>query len=491
MPADVLVVAPFRRPTFRKAISADYPTEEPWDSAPLAVAGALVSAGLAVRYLALQNLLDGFDADADLARLVRLLESEPARIVLFASDGYVASRSTATLPGVRAVARALASRSGRPYVGMTGRLATTAQAQLFDLVDELDFLVVGEPELAVVDAARALLDNGLDAMAATSPAVLTRETATRAARPGHVSSLDAPALPAFDLLARSLDEASSNRVHDLGPVPLSVRTSVGCQFRCRFCAGVPFWRQYRTKSAGRVAAELDALLGAVGDRARVAFLEDEVFTLDPGHVASVAHDLRSRSIVLDGVYTHSSMLTPEVAAELATVTRAVFLGFDAATDEAMRAMRKGQTIDTAFAAIDVARGAGLGVHLEWLLGSPEDDVDTVITALNTIYNLLMTGAVRTVNTYVYCPHPGTEYAESATAHAIAVVDGFDEMQESGGYPAADVAGLTRPQVFTAYLMSQIVIGEALRTRAAIGPARAVRGPNRAELRALFDRMATG
>jgi radical SAM superfamily enzyme YgiQ (UPF0313 family) len=485
---EVLVIAPFRRPTFRKAISAWYPTEEPWDSPPLVVAGALEATGLTVRYLALQNLLDAFDPDEDLPALHGLLEDHDPRVVVFASDSFIASRSTATLPGVRAVCEVLAGRRALPYFGLVGRMATTVGGRLFGLVGALDFVVVGEPELVVGEIVSDLIDRGIHALE-SHDGVITREDPTRSVQPHFARELDLVPLPAFHLLEPSLREFERQRDRGRAPVPFSLRTSAGCRFQCRFCAGVPHWRSYRHKTAERIAAEVDGLSSAVGVRGRLSFLEDEVFTLDATHVESVTPELRERTIVLDGVYTHSSMLTPAIAAQLAPVTKAVYLGMDNVDDGALRRMGKGQTSDMIFRAVSVAREAGLGVHLEWIIGSPEDDVDSVITTLNAIYNLLATRSVQTINTYVFCAHPGTAYGTDPAAHGITIVDDFDHMQESGGYPAQDVPGLTRNQVYVAYLMSQIVIGEALGARRSPRSASRVRGPSRSELRRLFARVS--
>ncbi|MEU6718627.1 hypothetical protein ABZ897_44795 [Nonomuraea sp. NPDC046802] len=96
----------------------------------------------------------------------------------------------------------------------------------------------------------------------------------------------------------------------------------------------------------------------------------------------------------------------------------------------------------------------------------------------------MTGVVESVNTYVFCPHPGTEYAENAASFGMTIHEPFD-MLESGGYPAASTAQLSRQQVFTAYLISQLLIADAQLARQRLGPGAVPRPPARAELARLF------
>jgi radical SAM superfamily enzyme YgiQ (UPF0313 family) len=243
------------------------------------------------------------------------------------------------------------------------------------------------------------------------------------------------------------------------------------------------------KSGGRVATEIDALSNASDGLTRLSFLEDEIFTLDENHVRDVAKVLRERGLVLDGLYTHASLLTSSIADVLSQITNKVFLGLDNADDGILKMMGKGQNLDMVLNAVEVARQSSLKVHLEWIVGSPEETTSTLITSLGAIFNLIATGTVDSINTYVYCPHPGTEYVENSKAHGLQVLEGFEEMQESGGFPAYETLHLTRNQIFSAYLMSQVVIAEAQSARRAMGSIKQVRAPSKVALQALFDRIS--
>ncbi|MFE7114116.1 B12-binding domain-containing radical SAM protein [Streptomyces sp. NPDC057654] len=488
MTVDVLVIAPFRRPTFRKAISSRYPVREPWDSPPLSLAGGLEQHGLQVAYLALQNLFDSWDEARDLPVLRSVLRSTPARMAVFTGDYFIPSRSTATLFGMSVIARELKAEYPDMIIGATGRLPTTAGAQLLEQVPECGFLVHGEPDAVIGDIAGQILRHGA---AARHESLVTRATAAAGQRPhaATTATLDETPMPAWRLLERSMtwwEQLGHGTATD--PIPFSLRTSAGCRFRCRFCAGVPNWLNYRTKSAPRVAAELDALAGATGGRAHFAFLEDEIFTRDLEHVKDISGICVARGIRFDGLYTHSSLLTPQVAGHLATMTHRVFLGLDSPDDQILRGMGKGQRFDTVLAAVETARAAGLGTHLEWIIGSPADTVDSLIASLNLLTTLYATGVVESINTYVYCPHPGTEYAEHPGKYGLHLIDGLEDMQESGGYPAYRTQHLTRQQIFTAYLMSQLALAEIGRDRDRGVVHTSVGTPSRGELHRIFGKL---
>ncbi len=483
-----LIIAPFRRPTFRKALSPLYPVEEPWDAAPLVIAGAMVGAGFDVRYLPLQNIFDGFDEVRDAPALKEILTAQDIEAVVFASDSNIASRSTAAVYGVRCIAAMLAELRPRPILTATGRLATAAGDRLLREVPALDFVVVGEAEATISRAVDKCLRGGPSALA-DEPSVLTRSKIVEpdaAIVPALVEDLSTLPLPAWELVPPAID---LHRRHHPGwhhPVPFSLRTSIGCIYQCSFCAGIPNWRNYRTKSAARVGSELDGFRALSAADARLSFLEDEIFTLDEAHVEAMSTLFVERGVRVDGVYTHARLLTPSSAQALSTMTDRVFIGMDNPDDGALLRMGKGQTVAHVMEAVEVARAEGLSVHLEWLLGSPEDTVESLVSSLVAIFNLLATGAVASVNTYVYCPHPGTAYAEDLST-GVGDLAEFDDIQESGGFPVRQTPELTRNQIFTAYLLSQLVVSE-LRPSGRHPWTKDVLSPNRKELERLLQRV---
>jgi len=411
------------------------------------------------------------------------------KVVIFSSDHFIPSRSTASIYGISLVSKIFKSRERPPLIGVCGRLATVAAQRLFAEVPEVDFAVIGESDGVIGEVVADLLAADMEETSRRHGYVHTRTAPARDI--AYMGDVNDVALPAFALALPSIAQYRSRFGLEENPLPFSLRTSFGCKFKCRFCAGVPHWLDYRKKSPDRVQAELDAFLNQLGDQARISFLEDEIFTRDPEHVAAITALLKERNIYLDGLYTHSTLLTPEIAADLCTVADRVFTGLDNADDQILRKMGKGQLLDTVLDAVEKAQAASLKVHLEWIIGTPEETLDTLVTSLSTIFNLLSTHAVESINTYVYCPHPGTDYTVNAKKYRMRVLDTFDGIQESGGYPAFDTANLTRNQIYTAYLMSQLVIAEVTAARQHSSIPRAVVPASRSELLRLFGMIGEG
>lgn len=489
---DVLVLSPFRRPVFRTAISPMYPLEEPWDSPPLLIAGEIESAGFEVRYLPLQNIYTSFDEKEDVPQLKTILSQYKTRIVLFSSDHFIASRSTATLYGIRIVSTLIKEKDSLSYIGMTGRLATTVREKLFKLVKNLDFLVVGEAETVIGKVISKIMTGGLSDIIKHENVISKEQINSQELNKvisAKIEDLDKMALPAYHLIPPILTLFERIRKRPLINIPFSIRTSLGCKFKCKFCAGIPNWQDYRKKKNYRVAAEIDYLFKNLSGIARLAFFEDEIFTLDENHVRQVSELLIQRNIKLDGIYTHSSLLTSAVAELLLPMTNKVFMGLDNADDNILKKMGKAQSLDSVLNAVKIARDANLKVHLEWIIGTPDETIDSLITSLNAIFNLLITGTVDSINSYIFCPHPGTEYEKKQAYYQMKIRENFEFMQESGGFPASAHLHLTRNQIFSAYLMSQIVIAEAIQSRKHNGHSVEARRPNRLALHQIFKQIS--
>lgn len=481
MPSDIVVVTPFRRHTFRTAAAPAYcGTEEPWDSPAFIIAGAARLAGLDVAVLPLQNLFPGYDEDDDTELLHSILAAHPARVALFAADNYVASRSTGASYGIRIISSMIREIHPGTVIAMCGRLATVLGSDAFGLVANLDAVLLGEIEAVAPRLMRKLLT-------AARPAdehILWRAIADQTTKPSFLIQLDSAPLPAFDTVPEDVYEIFRERRHrSSGRIPFSLRTSAGCKYRCRFCAGVPYWLDYRTKSADRVAAEIDTLERQLGGRARLCFFEDEIFTRHVSHVRETMKVLRERNICLEGVYTHSSLVTDEVLGEISRSVRRVFLGLDTVSDTMQKLFRKGQTMSTLLDAVECAHRAGVGVHFEIIVGAPGETADTSAAMLWFAHNAIRTGLIEDANTYVFCAHPGTEFATSADRYGLSVDDDFEWMQESGGFPAHHTASLSRSQIFAIYLMSQTLIQEAREQRRSLSAAQA-NEPAPGQLRAL-------
>jgi radical SAM superfamily enzyme YgiQ (UPF0313 family) len=481
---DVVVIAPFRRPTFRTAISKKYPVDEPWDSPPLIITGELLNNGLSATYFPLINIFNAYNEDTDKEILEQFILDNPAKIYLFSSDHFIPSRSTASLYGMRILSRIIKSKNKNSIIGSIGRISTVLENDIFTEVEELDFSIVGEPEELIGNMINEILGEGLDSVNNKYSCFCLRGSIKKP-EPAVIKDLENISLPAYEVLGPAFEMFEKYSSKKTRTIPFSIRTSLGCKFKCKFCSGVPNWLNYRKKSKEKVSAEIQHFKKHVGNKGYICFLEDEIFTRDVEHVRDITKVFKDNEIFLEGLYTHSTLLTEEIAQYLVPITNRVYIGLDNANDKILRKMAKGQNMDIVLSTIEKARTVGLKVHLEWIIGTPEEDVDSLIISLSTIFNLLNTGVVDNINTYVYCPHPGTEYAVNCKKYNINIVADLEDIQESGGIPASYTGKLSRNEIFSAYLISQLLIAEVKNNIKINGYTNEVTYPNSNELKRIF------
>ena len=200
------------------------------------------------------------------------------------------------------------------------------------------------------------------------------------------------------------------------PVAL-VRTSFGCQMECSFCV-VPRLcrRRHMKRSPERVADEIAAL-----PVDHVYFCDDETF-IDPAHARAVADAIEARGI-RKHYFAWARSTTVNRSPELFRQWRrigldAVFLGFEAVTDEELRDLAKHSTVADNQKAHATMREMGIAVQAGFMV-RPEFTRDDFARLRQTIRD--MPPAQVTLTVYTPSPCSPAWYDE----HERFVADPFE------------------------------------------------------------------
>jgi anaerobic magnesium-protoporphyrin IX monomethyl ester cyclase len=239
----------------------------------------------------------------------------------------------------------------------------------------VDLVLTGEADHSFVQLVRALAGHG---ELGRVPGLWTSD-GVRGPAAVPVSDLDALPLPARDLLPLRRYSSIHGEVEGM----TTMLTSRGCPWDCSFCFHA-FGRKVRRRSPGGVVRELEAI-AALG--LRDAFIFDDTFTVDRRWVLEVCEAIRrARLPLVFDVRTRVDVVDPELLQALRAAGCArISLGLEAASDVTLAALGKGTTVDQARRAVAAARGAGLTVYADFMLGSPgesrRDVLDTIDLAL--------------------------------------------------------------------------------------------------------------
>ncbi len=129
-----------------------------------------------------------------------------------------------------------------------------------------------------------------------------------------IDPLDRVPMPAIDLLPR---EAYLHSYPHRYRRFMTMLTSRGCPFGCRFCANEFLWKsQVRFFSVERVTEEIDRLAGRFG--VDLVFIEDDTFLARPDRAVQIMRYIRDRQPGMKWIcHTRADTITPELADEMA------------------------------------------------------------------------------------------------------------------------------------------------------------------------------
>ncbi|MBI5604952.1 MAG: radical SAM protein [Deltaproteobacteria bacterium] len=187
-----------------------------------------------------------------------------------------------------------------------------------------------------------------------------------------------------------------------------VATSRGCPYACKFCSVVTmFGRGYRTRSIDLIMEEIHANAA----QANHLFFCDDNFAANPNRAKEVLRRMKA-----EGNHPEwstqvraESALDPEFL-ELLRETRCwgVYIGFESASAQVLKAYRKKQDEATMSKAIKAFHRHGIHIHGMFIVGADEDTPETIRETVR----FSIKNRVDSAQFMMLTPLPGTETFQS-------------------------------------------------------------------------------
>lgn len=232
-----------------------------------------------------------------------------------------------------------------------------------------------------------------------------------------VSTPDRPLIEDLDRLpfvapvyARDLPIERYVIPHFLHPY-VSLYSGRGCPSRCSFC----LWpqtmtgRRMRCRSPENVAEEVRWIVRNLPWVREIAF-DDDAFTAVPGHAREVARQMKKIGI--------SWAANARVTTDYETLrvmreggVRHLVVGFESGSNEILRRIRKGATVEQAERFVQDCRSLGISIHGAFVIGLPGETRETVRQTIEFAKRL----DLDSIQASVASPYPGTEFYEEARA----------------------------------------------------------------------------
>jgi len=266
------------------------------------------------------------------------------------------------------------------------------------LSPEMDIGIIGEGEETFYELVKIFQEHGLDRrflgnikgiVYHDDPGLIT-VTPPR----GFIFDLDTIPFPARDLL-------------DIQPEgTVTMISSRGCPYNCRFCSAASFWGKPRFHSAGYVVDEIEHILKAYSPR--MIYFWDDLFLANKRrvqHIADLLCDKNFKRSVTFGVIARANLVTSDVVKCLKDMGVVhVSLGLETGADTVLRYL-KGHSIsvEAGKRATKMLKDAGMTVSSSFIIGSPQEIASDIMKT----YELVKSLHLNNFDVFYLTPYPGT------------------------------------------------------------------------------------
>lgn len=182
--------------------------------------------------------------------------------------------------------------------------------------------------------------------------------------------------------------------------------SRGCPYRCVFCSLKVMGNKRRVRSVNNIVDEIEHLHGDLGYR-QISFT-DPIFPFSREEGFSFSREMISRGLDKKVVWVTETRVD-HVDQELLEAMREaglrrIMYGFESATDEGLKGINKPYHIDKAYSAVEATRKAGVEIIGFFMLGVPDDNINSI----NATISMALRLGIEFAKFTVFVPFPGTK-----------------------------------------------------------------------------------
>lgn len=275
---------------------------------------------------------------------------------------------------------------------------------------ELDFIVKGEGEEAIVELVKAIESgsgfDGINGLVYRNGGDI-EDTGVR--NPG-ICADDWP-VPARHLLPLG-------RYRALG-MAISMTSSRGCPFNCIFCVGRKMvGAKVRYRDPVKVVDELEYLSTLGFHQINMA---DDLFTANKKHCTAVCDEIMRRGIKTKWTsFARVDTVSPEVLAKMKEAgCTAVSYGVESGVPEILKTIRKGITLDQVIEAVKMCTDVGMIPHASFILGLPGESKETVRQTVDFGEKIKAMGVSH--GFHLLAPFPGTQIRDEAENYGLKIL----------------------------------------------------------------------
>lgn len=196
-------------------------------------------------------------------------------------------------------------------------------------------------------------------------------------------------------------------------------TSRGCPYDCFFCSSQKMWeRRVAYRSISNVLSELDDIVRRFNYEGKLITFFDDTFTLDRDRTLAFCAALKKRPYtVFWKIMTRVDRVDPELLRVMyESNCRHVAFGIEATTDEDLRRLNKGFSVEQAKKAVYHANRAGLVTEGYFIMGFPWQTRDDLFSTVDAIRGF----GLKIPRLSCLTPYAGTHFREKLGAYRMRI-----------------------------------------------------------------------
>jgi anaerobic magnesium-protoporphyrin IX monomethyl ester cyclase len=329
------------------------------------VAGALEKAGFTV------EVLDNYQLQNTVDKVKLEIEKRDPEIVGISCSSVTYQKCVETAKVVKAV-----NPSCRVVVG--GWHPSFVPESMLQH-PEIDYVVMGEGEYAMVELATSITKGFDDSVAAKVPGVASMHNGKLIKNPPKIiNDLDQIPYPAWHLFPMDIYDRKIDYLN-VRPVDV-VNATRGCPYNCNYCENRRLWgAKCRSFSPLRLVDEIEYMTKDFGSKG-IYFIGDN-FTINKRHTLEFCRLMKERKLNIEWVCdTRVDLISPDLLREMKSAgCKTIFFGIQSGSPPILKRLNINLTIDKVIQGFKLCRDEGIQISCSFMLGIPGETVKDMET----------------------------------------------------------------------------------------------------------------
>lgn len=342
---------------------------------------------------------DGHQVDILDANASHLSETEVAYVVKDA-DAICITAMTPAVNSAIIIAKEIKRDNPEPTIILGGPHATILPEDTLTKVPEIDIIVRGEGEKAIVELFNAI-ENNKDFQNINGLTYRNNGIISTPSQPSVVE-MDTLPFPAYHLLP--ISKYKLHPPHGRKLPYMAMMTSRGCPYNCIYCSKPIFGGKFRAQSPERTVDEIEYLIDKFGIN-EITFYDDS-FTLDKKRVLQLTTEINNRN--LDFAWSCETRVNLINKDLLKAMKKAgcymIAYGIESGNQTMLNNLRKGIILPQIKSAIEQTHEANIQSVGYFMLGAPGETPETIRQTIDFAKSLYLDFAQFSVT----IPFPGTD-----------------------------------------------------------------------------------